>query len=164
MITRVKEDCVGRRYKREAIYIRSLNSTNLQIVRSQAVNTPLTLRTDYNWSFIHRPTADQKPVREENSGAPGKFTGQSGEPLLPSLTPNTSNISSAQIFLETGALRNLIFHPPNESLRVVLIPAPEVESRQLAADGYTTLALHILCADWGQRQSVGAQALSWPMN
>lgn len=155
---------MGRRYKSEAIYIRSLNITNLQIDRSQAVNTPQTLRAHCNWSFIPRPTADQKPVRKENSGAPGKFTGQSGEPLLPSLMPNTSNISSTQIFLETGALRNLILHPPNKSLRVVLIPALEVESRQLAADGYTALALHILCANWGQRQSVGAQALSWPVS
>lgn len=47
---------------------------------------------------------------------------------------------------------------------MVLIPAPEVESRQLAVDGYTALALLILWANWGQRQSVGAQALSWPVS
>lgn len=65
MITRVKEDCVGRRYKREAVYIMSLNSTSLQIDGSLAVNTPQTLRVDCNWSFIRQPTADQKPFREE---------------------------------------------------------------------------------------------------
>lgn len=139
MITRVKEDCVDHRYKCEAIYIRSLNSTNLQIDQSQAVNAPRTLKANCN-CFIPPPTADQKPVIEENSRAPGKFTGQSGEPLLPSLMPNTSNISSAQIFLETGALRNLILHPPRESLRAVPIPAPEVESQQLAAHCCAALA------------------------
>lgn len=44
MITRVKEDCVGRRYRYEVVYIRSLSSANVRIDRSQAVNSPQTLR------------------------------------------------------------------------------------------------------------------------
>lgn len=35
MITRVKNDCVGHRYKCEAIYSRSLSNTNLRVDRSQ---------------------------------------------------------------------------------------------------------------------------------
>lgn len=79
MITRVKEDCVGRRYRREAVYSRSLSSTNLRIDQSQAVNSPQTLRQIVVGLLFPSPQQireqwcsreDYRPVR----GAPPPFS------------------------------------------------------------------------------------------